>query len=631
MSDDNLFLGTNLDTGRVVFVSDAQRTLHTQIIGASGRGKSCLLEHMIFSDIMAGQGLCLIDPHGYLYFNVLKRLQAVDYPLDRIILLDPSNDQFTQGFNPLHVSTKDLSYHVDSMVAACGQVWGGEDSSRTPLLKRCLRLVFHALAEQNLTLVEALYLTSPANRIAREYLTRNILDEVIQEHWRYFNSEKMTQRQFYEEVGSTINRIMEFLAATRIRNILGQRERALDCRRIMDEKFVLLVNLSSGRRVSRDNARLLGTLLVNDLFLTATERPPNSSPFQLYVDECGLFVNDDIAHIAAEARKFGLHLVLSHQNLSQLKRAGEDVYSSIMTNVQNKIVFGGLSVEDAKIMAETMFLGEIDLQEPKPILNKPTVVRYTTRWFNQYSRGEAFGRSETDSYSESSGSSSTSGYSSADTESYAPMSLLSAMSPGEMSPGLASLSNMRGYSSSFVTQAGSSSSSGIATSYQESSQQGVSEGLEPVLEDRPGGVYNLQEQLWRAMDTLVNQSTGKAIVKLPGILTKRIQTPFIEELPTSNDDTVGHYIERCNQISLFGKPADEAKREIEERRTLLLESIRQYELEKAAEQLEYKQRKRVRRRDPEPSEENASREAENEEDDGVPKTSKAKSRSKTNL
>ena len=126
-----------------------------QISGPSGTGKSKFVELLIREDIKAGHGLCLIDPHGSLYQNILKWLQAIDWPSEKIILFDPSDDSYVTGFNPLRVQVSDLSYHVDAMVRACAQVWGGEDTDRTPLLKRCLRIVFHALAERKLSLLEA--------------------------------------------------------------------------------------------------------------------------------------------------------------------------------------------------------------------------------------------------------------------------------------------------------------------------------------------------------------------------------------------------------------------------------------------------------------------------------------------
>ena len=60
-----------------------------------------------------------------------------------------------------------------------------------------------------------------------------------------------------------------------------------------------------------------------------------------------MFINEDVARILDEGRKFGLHLILAHQHLAQLKKAGEDIYHSVMTDAKTKIIFGGLSAEDA--------------------------------------------------------------------------------------------------------------------------------------------------------------------------------------------------------------------------------------------------------------------------------------------
>ena len=130
-----------------------------------------------------------------------------------------------------------------------------------------------------------------------------------------------------------------------------------------------MVNLSSGNRISEDNARLLGTLIVNEIFLKAKGRPEDSRPFYLYIDECARFVNEDIGRILDEGRKFGLHLILAHQHLAQLKKAGEEVYQAVMTDAKTKVIFGGLNTEDARVLAEQVFLGELDLEDPKKILN----------------------------------------------------------------------------------------------------------------------------------------------------------------------------------------------------------------------------------------------------------------------
>ena len=108
--------------------------------------------------------------------------------------------------------------------------------------------------------------------------------------------------------------------------MFGQTEHTIDIRQIMDSGGILFVNLTR-RFLSQDSARLLGTLLVNDFYLTATERPAEGArPFYLYIDECWQFINEDIGRILDECRQFGLHLILSHQHLAQLKEAGEAVY-----------------------------------------------------------------------------------------------------------------------------------------------------------------------------------------------------------------------------------------------------------------------------------------------------------------
>lgn len=594
MHKEALCIGLNTDTKNIVYLTEKQRSTHMQVIGSTGTGKSKFLEHLIREDIKADHGLCLIDPHGYLYRDILKWLQAIDWPMDKVILFDPSNDDFVTGFNPLKLTGKDLSYHVDTMVRACAKVWGGEDTDKTPLLKRCLRITFHALAEHQLTLLEAQYLTSPTNKLAREFLAKAIKDPIIKEQWEYFNSAKMTPKLFYDEFGSTINRLMEFLAAERLRNIIGQTQQALDVPTIMDKGYVLLVNLSSGKSVSYDNAQLLGALIVNDLFVHATDRNPGARAFYLYIDECGLFINEDIARILDEGRKFGLHLVLAHQHLAQLKKAGEDVYYSVMTDAKTKVVFGGLSPEDAKILAEQMYLGEIDLDEYKHSLDRPTVVGYTTTWLKNYSKGTAEGTSHTESITYTEGTTTTRGsnrseaVAKGDTRgtSYGvsstygnnalPFEISHAISQGEMNARSASKSSMRGYSESLAFQVSEARGESHGRTYQESFQEGKSQALKTILEDRPTATYSLQDQIWKAMDTLVNQPTQHAIVKLPGLLTKRVMVPTVEELATSSDETVPFYIQECNEDSEFNKEISKAKEEIEQRHNALKIAIEQY-------------------------------------------------------
>lgn len=169
-------LGTR-EGGKPVVLPERARATHLQVIGASGTGKTKFLEHLIRQDIVAGNGFCLIDPTGNLYQDLVRWCETKEF-LGRkpLVLFDPASHEWTFGFNPLDFENgpdEDLSFYVDSMVKACATVWGGEDTNRTPLLKRCLRATFHVLAEKRLTLLEALYLVNPQDATGiRRSLTR---------------------------------------------------------------------------------------------------------------------------------------------------------------------------------------------------------------------------------------------------------------------------------------------------------------------------------------------------------------------------------------------------------------------------------------------------------------------------
>src|SRR5579872_3547684 len=154
-----LALGTSR-RGKVQMLSDEERSRHVHIVGVSGTGKSKLMEMMIRQDILAGRGLCLIDPHGTLADAIVAFCASRGLESARKIhVIEPADAAWAFGFNPLRLDgVTEPAARVDAMVSACAQVWGGEDTASTPLLKKCLRAVFYTLAVRDLTLLEAVEL-----------------------------------------------------------------------------------------------------------------------------------------------------------------------------------------------------------------------------------------------------------------------------------------------------------------------------------------------------------------------------------------------------------------------------------------------------------------------------------------
>jgi TraM recognition site of TraD and TraG len=154
------------------------------------------------------------------------------------------------------------------------------------------------------------------------------------------------------------------------------------------------VNLKprSGQGFSGPVSELLGRLLINDFQQTArNHRPANTAkPHVLVVDECQNYLSDDIPEILDGTRKYGLHLVLSHQRIEQLVKASPDIADGVMAGAQTKIIFGSSYATGTQI-ADEIFGAQCDLERPKQGLKKPFVTGYK----KEILRGGADGRTTT--------------------------------------------------------------------------------------------------------------------------------------------------------------------------------------------------------------------------------------------
>jgi uncharacterized membrane protein YgcG len=482
----NLTLGTN-KRGRPVMLTPKERACHVHVLGGSGFGKSTLLDKMLRHDVREGNGLCLIDPHGTLADSLVEWCASrgvKDRP--RVHVIEPAKSDWCLGFNPLRLDgLTEPSARVDAMVSACAQVWGGGSMTETPLLKKCLRAVFYVLAVRNLTLAESMELITSTSE-NRRALTQNLPDYVFDSLWRSFNALKPAA--FEETFSSTANRLTEFITSPVVRRIVGQRRNVLDLNRAMDESEIVILNLSQGGVLLPDTARLLGTLISSELFLLAKQRSRGKAlarPFYFYIDECYDFLTSDIEKMLDQTRKFGLHLVLSHQRLGQLGERNSPIYNGVMAGAQTKIVFGGLEDEDAEVMAKQILRDQFDLERPKHSLDKPVVVDETPFWLD----------------SESTSHDTSSSYGTSDSASWSSSESSSFSADGDEGGG----------------SAGSSGGGGYSTNESHSTSQNQSRGraqtLKPVRVVMPSAVHSLEEEIHLAILRLRQLRVGTAIVR----------------------------------------------------------------------------------------------------------------------
>ena len=134
-----------------------------------------------------------------------------------------------------------------------------------------------------------------------------------------------------------------------MRPIIGQQQSAFDFRKIMDERKILLVNLSKGR-LGEINANLIGMIIVGKLLMAALSRVDDTSrslpPFYLHMDEFQNITTNSITAILSEARKYKLGLTVAHQYISQLE---ENISDAIFGNVGSMSAFR-VGPEDAEFL-----------------------------------------------------------------------------------------------------------------------------------------------------------------------------------------------------------------------------------------------------------------------------------------
>jgi hypothetical protein len=318
------------------------RGRHMYIIGQTGVGKSGLLELLTISDIYSPYGFAVVDPHGDYAINTLRRIPAER--ANDVIYFNPADTDFPVAFNPMEVTDPKLKTHTTSEIIGVlkrmFESWG-------PRLEYILRYSLLALLDYpNATMLDITRILTD-KRFRNEVLS-HVEDPVVRNFWTV-EFASWNDKFAAEAVAPVLNKVGAFTANPLVRNIIGQPKSSFNIRQIMDERKILIVNLSRGL-VGEDNASLLGALLVTKIQLAAMSRADipaeQREPFYLYVDEFQNFATDSFATILSEARKYGLNLTVANQYIAQMPI---EVKDAVFGNVGSIISFR-MSADDARTM-----------------------------------------------------------------------------------------------------------------------------------------------------------------------------------------------------------------------------------------------------------------------------------------
>jgi len=364
-SDKIYFAQTDFRNKRQKFgIKEEDRRKHIYIIGKTGMGKSTLLENMAIQDIAAGNGLGVVDPHGELAEKLLNYIP--EERLKDVVYFNPADTEFPVAFNVLEKVSDDQRHLVAAgLMGVFKKIWPDVWSPRMEYILN--NTVLALLEYPNSTLLGINRMLS--DKDYRKEVVSKIKDEVIKSFWTQ-EFAKYTERFAQEATPAIQNKIGQFITNPLIRNIIGQEHTSFNMRKMMDEKKILIVNLSKGR-VGESNSHLLGAMLITKLYLAAMSRvdipEEERADFHLYVDEFQNFATDAFADILSEARKYRLSLALAHQYIGQLVTdTSTKVRDSVFGNVGTMIVFR-IGAADAEFL-EKEFEPEFMIQD---LINLP--------------------------------------------------------------------------------------------------------------------------------------------------------------------------------------------------------------------------------------------------------------------
>ncbi len=322
------------------------RTRHVYTIGKTGMGKSTMLENMAVQDIQNGEGLAFIDPHGKTADLLL------DYvPEDRIkdvLYFAPFDMEYPISFNVMEDVGPDKRHLVSNgLMSSFKKIWIDAWSARMEYILNNILLALLEYPDSTILGVNRML----ADKEYRKKVVDNITDVSVKAFW--VDEFAKYGDRYMQEAGAAIqNKIGQFISNPLVRNIVGQSHSAFDLRKFMDDRKIIIVNLSKGR-VGEANANLLGSMLVTKIYLAAMSRAdvhestlqklPN---FYLYVDEFQSFANESFADILSEARKYKLNLTIAHQYIEQMS---EEVRAAVFGNVGTMISFR-VGAYDAEVL-----------------------------------------------------------------------------------------------------------------------------------------------------------------------------------------------------------------------------------------------------------------------------------------
>ncbi|MBI2013437.1 MAG: DUF87 domain-containing protein [Candidatus Colwellbacteria bacterium] len=351
---EGLLLGKNVFRGneRKIFLTQEDRRRHVYVVGQTGTGKTSLMKNMIVQDILNGEGVGLIDPHGDIAEDILGLIPKERY--NDVVVVDPAELAMPIGLNMLEYDPRypeQKTFIINELMNIFDKLYNLKETGG-PIFEQYTRNALQLLMaypERGYTILEIPKVL--ADKEFRKSLLENTTDVLVRDFWEKEAEKAGGEASLQNLVPYITSKFNAFLGNDYVRPIIAQSKSTIKFRDILDSKKILIVSLAKGR-LGDISSSLLGLIIVGKILMAAFSRvdmkEADRKDFYLYIDEFQNFATDSIATILSEARKYKLNLTVAHQFIAQLE---DDIRDAVFGNVGSILSFR-VGAEDAETLAK---------------------------------------------------------------------------------------------------------------------------------------------------------------------------------------------------------------------------------------------------------------------------------------
>jgi len=351
-----IILGENMYRGmkKVIRMKRKDRRRHMYIIGQTGTGKSYFQTNLIIQDIQNGEGVGIIDPHGDLVEDILQYIPKER--ADDVILFDPGDIERPMGLNMMEFENPEQkTFVINEMINIFDKLYDLK-STGGPMFEQYMRnsmMLMMEDPESGSTLMEIPKVL--ADDEFRAYKLSKTKNPVVKDFWEKEALKAGGEASLQNMVPYITSKLTQFISNDIMRPIIAQQKSSFNFKKAMDEKKILLINLSKGK-IGDLNSNLLGMVIVGKILMASLARvdvpEEKRNDFYLYIDEFQNFLTESISIILSEARKYKLNLIIAHQFIGQLvKDSDTSIRDAIFGNVGTTVSFR-IGVDDAELIAK---------------------------------------------------------------------------------------------------------------------------------------------------------------------------------------------------------------------------------------------------------------------------------------